>query len=83
MLYMAGYDNWNPEHFLDVAEMTMALSIGYDWLYEVLSPKNRAKIRKAILDKGLKPSMDKRYNGFWIRQIIGVKYVIRQWPMVQ
>ena len=31
MLYMAGYDNWNPEHFLDVAEMTMALSIGYDW----------------------------------------------------
>lgn len=64
MLYMAGYDNWNPEHFLDVAEMTMALSIGYDWLYEVLSPKNRAKIRKAILDKGLKPSMDKRYNGF-------------------
>ncbi len=47
MLYMAGYDNWNPEHFLDVAEMTMALSIGYDWLYEVLSPKNRAKIRKS------------------------------------
>ena len=47
MLYMAGYDNWNPEHFLDVAEMTMALSIGYDWLYEVLSPKNRAKDTKS------------------------------------
>lgn len=64
MLHIAGYDNWNPEHFLDVAEMTMGFSIGYDWLYDVLSPKNREIIRKAILNKGLRTSMDKRYNSF-------------------
>lgn len=64
MLHIAQYDSWNPDHFLDVAEMTMAMSIGYDWLYNVLNPENREKIRISILDKGLRPSFDKRYNGF-------------------
>jgi len=27
------FDDWNPSHFLDVAEMTMAVAIGYDWLF--------------------------------------------------
>jgi hypothetical protein len=30
----AGFSDWNPSHFLDVAEMTMALAIGYDWLFD-------------------------------------------------
>src|SRR3954453_21789225 len=29
----AGFPDWNPSHFLDVAEMTHAFAIGYDWLY--------------------------------------------------
>jgi hypothetical protein len=33
-------------HFLDVAEMTMAVAIGYDWLYDDLSPASRAAIKK-------------------------------------
>ena len=30
------FSDWNPSHFLDVAEMTMGVAIGYDWLYEDL-----------------------------------------------
>src|SRR6478735_6986264 len=26
------FKDWNPSHFLDTAEMTFAVSIGYDWL---------------------------------------------------
>lgn len=37
MLAIAAFSDWNPSHFLDVAEMTMAMAIGYDWLYEYLS----------------------------------------------
>ncbi len=33
MLAVAAFQDWNPTHFLDVAEMTFALAIGYDWLY--------------------------------------------------
>jgi hypothetical protein len=39
MLTAAAFADWNPDHFLDVAEFTMALSIGYDWLYSGLRVK--------------------------------------------
>ena len=66
LLTIAGFSDWNPSHFLDVAEMTMAVAIGYDWLYDVLSPASRASIKEAILKKGLEPSLDPKYNS-WLR----------------
>jgi len=58
--------DWNPSHFLDVAEMTMACAIGYDWLHGVLSDDTRQQIREAILRKGLEPSLNSRYSG-WLK----------------
>lgn len=57
MLAAAEFADWNPSHFLDVAEMTAALGIGYDWLYPFLDEHARALIREAIINKGLKPSL--------------------------
>lgn len=64
MLTIAAFSDWNPSHFLDVAEMTMAMAIGYDWLHGALSETSRTSIRDAILRKGLEPSLDKRYNSW-------------------
>jgi hypothetical protein len=58
MLGMAAFPDWNPSHFLDVGEMTAAMAIGYDWLYDVLSPASRTTIREAIVEKGLKQGLD-------------------------
>lgn len=58
MLAAAAFEDWNPSHFLDVAEMTAALAIGYDWLYNDLDPAARDTIGSAINEKGLIPSMD-------------------------
>ena len=41
MLAAAKFTDWNPSHFLDVGEMTAALGIGYDWMYEELDPEAR------------------------------------------
>jgi len=49
----AAFPDWNPSHFLDVAEMTHAFAIGYDWLYHDLSDGDRALLRRAIVEKGL------------------------------
>lgn len=57
MLAAAAFTDWNPSHFLDVAEMTAALGTGYDWLYPVLDEPSRLAIRQAIVEKGLKPSL--------------------------
>lgn len=64
MLKAASFSDWNPSHFLDVGEMTMALAIGYDWLYPQLSAQTKKVIEDAIVEKGLKPSFDERYNWF-------------------
>jgi len=66
MLAIAAFTDWNPTHFLDVAEMTMAVSIGYDWLYADLPASSRSIIKEAILKKGIEPSLDKKYNANWI-----------------
>ncbi len=61
MLAAAGFVSWNPSHFLDVGEMVTALAIGYDWLYDWLSPESRKIIEDAIIIKGLRTSGNKRW----------------------
>ncbi len=53
MLAAAAFEDWNPSHFLDVGEMTAALALGYDWLYDKLSEQSRRQIEEAIITKGL------------------------------
>ena len=68
LLAVCRFKDWNPSHYLDVAEMTTAVAIGYDWFYSVLSPNVRAQLRKAIISKGLRPSFDSRYNN-WLDRV--------------
>lgn len=55
MLNAAEFSDWNPNHFLDVGEMCVALSIGYDWLFDYLPQTSKDKIYAALKDKGLLP----------------------------
>lgn len=64
MLMVASFRDWNPSHFLDVAEMTLGVAIGYDWLYNQLQPTSRTIIRDAIVQKGLEPSLKPSFD--WI-----------------
>ncbi|MBL0745917.1 heparinase II/III domain-containing protein [Chryseolinea lacunae] len=66
MLTVSAFSDWNPAHFLDVGEMTMAVAIGYDWLFDVLQPSSKQIIRQAIVAKGFDPSRDQRYNS-WLK----------------
>jgi hypothetical protein len=71
LLDVCAFSDWHPDHFLDTAEMTTAVAIGYDWLYDVLSPADRATIRQAIVDKGLTPGLNsysgKESYGWWAK----------------
>lgn len=70
LLNVCSFDDWNPRHFLDVAEMTHAAAIGYDWLYDQLDQKERDKVRRAIETKGLDAGLEVYANpksGFHMR----------------
>jgi hypothetical protein len=64
----AKFKDWNPRHFLDTAEMTHAFAIGYDWLYDVGTPEQRAELQQAIVEKGLKAALPLyRAHSGWTR----------------
>lgn len=55
---VAKFPDWNSRrHFLDTAEMTHAVAIGYDWLYHTWTEEQRAVLRQAIVGFGLNPGM--------------------------
>jgi hypothetical protein len=66
MLAAARFSDWNPSHFLDVAEMTFALALGYDWLYGQLDQASRDAIRTAIVAKGVALQFDSVHTG-WVQ----------------
>lgn len=70
LLAAAKFPDWNPSHFLDVAEMTHAFGIGYDWLYNVLSDSSKLKIRKALIEKGLNAGLKGYKEQVWWAQCI-------------
>ena len=53
MLAVCKLPDWNPSSPDDVATLTMALAIGYDWLYRALPVHSRSIIGTTIYEKGL------------------------------
>jgi hypothetical protein len=63
----AAFPHWNPDHFLDTAELCAAFAIGYDWLYCALSEPDRQRIRGALAEKGLRPGAElQRKPAWWV-----------------
>ena len=69
MLALCAFSDWNPAHFLDVGEMTMAAAIGYDWLYDRMTTAERKTVAQAIIDKGLKPAQNPNDAWFYTSEI--------------
>lgn len=69
---MASFPNWNPNHHLDPARISLGFSIAYDWCYDVWTQEQRAFIEQAVYEKlfyeaaeGYK-SVDAKMNNFAI-----------------
>jgi len=53
---VCNFSDWNPSHYLDVGEMSMAVAIALDWTAGKL-PKSTIEMAKtALIEKGIKPS---------------------------
>ncbi len=65
LLTVAAFRDWNPAHFLDTAEMTHAVGVGYDWFYDTLSDADRTTIQTAIRQMGLDQSVDYYKKHTW------------------
>lgn len=59
------FKDWNPSHFLDTAEMTFAVAIGYDWLFDAWDTRQREQLRTGIVELGLRPGREGYCSGAW------------------
>ncbi|MFC4871083.1 heparinase II/III domain-containing protein [Negadavirga shengliensis] len=58
------FSDWNPSHFLDVAEMSTAVALAIDWVGGDLPKSTVALAKEALIEKGIKPSFEG--NRSWI-----------------
>ncbi len=65
LLTVCAFEDWNPSHFLDTAEMSHAVGLGYDWLYSYLDVETREKIRAGLVKNGLEPALSAYEKSWW------------------
>lgn len=58
LLYACDIPKWGPAQFLDVVETSSGVCIGYDWIYNYLTPEERQKISSTIVTKALQPGLN-------------------------
>lgn len=71
LLWVCGYKDWDPKHYLDTAEMTTAVAIAYDWLFDAL-PETTRKIIKGSIYKNSISNVLREYEkggpGSWAKR---------------
>lgn len=50
------FPTWNPKHFLDVGEMSLAVALALDWAAGDLPKSTIALAKKSLIEKGINPS---------------------------
>lgn len=66
VLAVCNFSDWNPSHYLDVAEMSMAVAFAIDWAGDDLPKTTVALAKTALIEKGIKPSYNKQGNTGWV-----------------
>ena len=53
LLWVCAYPDWDPKHYLDTAEMTTAVAIAYDWLYDALPPTTKDIVKRCLYERAI------------------------------
>lgn len=59
---VCNFPDWNTQHFLDVGEMSAAVALGYDWMYDVWTADQRKLMEDALVNMALTPALNE-YSG--------------------
>ncbi len=62
---VCSYEDWCTSHFLATAEMALAVSVGYDWLFDYLTAEQKDLLAEKTLEYAVKPALSKNYLKNW------------------
>jgi hypothetical protein len=63
---ISSFGDWNPSHFLDVAEMAAGIALSLDWAGEWMDPGVAEKARASLVEKALIPGTTDSISRGWI-----------------
>ncbi len=61
------FSDWNPPHFLDVAEMATGVALALDWAGEWMSADVYRQSMDALVRLALKPGVASSKNNWWLK----------------
>lgn len=61
--WVCAYPDWDPRHYLDTSEMTTAVAIAYDWLYDALSPSTRKLVKECLYKRAITTVLNEYRKG--------------------
>lgn len=62
---VCAFTDWNPSHWLDVAEMATGVAFAYDWLHAELSPADRALVLDGLTRHAFAVYKANRWSNNW------------------
>ena len=65
LLAVCNFPDWNPSHYLDVAEMSLAVALAVDWSGRDLPETTVELAKKSLIEKGILPSFDTTQTWSW------------------
>ena len=71
LLWVCSFPDWHPAHYLDTAEMTTAVAIAYDWLFNDLPYTTRQLVKASIYKNALYRTLceyEKGGPGSWAKR---------------
>ena len=66
VLSVCNFVDWHPSHYLDVAEMALAVALAVDWAADGLPASTVELAKTNLIEKGIKPSYNKKGNTGWV-----------------
>ncbi|NND34658.1 MAG: hypothetical protein HKN76_18875 [Saprospiraceae bacterium] len=67
LLAVCDFKDWNPQHFLDVAEMSFAVALAVDWVGKALPKETLHMAKQSLIEKGILPGFNtSEKRMFWI-----------------
>lgn len=65
LINVCSFPDWCTSHFLATAEMALAVSIGYDWLYDFLTDEQKELLCDKTWEYAITPALSKNYFKNW------------------
>ncbi|KAJ5548922.1 hypothetical protein N7513_006156 [Penicillium frequentans] len=58
IILLANLSDWDVSDFLNTADIAMTISIGYDWVYDMMTAAQRTSVQSAIANKAFIPALN-------------------------